>query len=427
MGHLYGVNLVDAVTEIREAAFRMRAAGGASQGGGAGGPPPPNGLVVVAPDADAICASIIIERVLTGEKVLHDIAPVAGYTEVVRKCRAFGPNLRSVVLINCGAGSVLSELLWPEQPTDPAYVADWWSLPDEAHVYVLDVHRPFNHHNVRNVARVTVLDLFALPGEGDDVPRVGDSDAEDELEYGDEEEEDEAEEGEEEADEADEEEGGEDDLHEEERGAGGRATSSSDEREDEEGGGGAGGSPRRGKPAAKRRRLRRAGGDGSEGDDSEGDGGRGEEEAEGGSGEGRADSGPVASPGAASRRSGTSSVAHRRRRRVGGGGGSVGAPSSPKQLRLDEELRAKRRAAAERHRRYYSGNHYGTCAALVAYEIAELVRRTWGRGGPHGSARLHAQRIHWRSSPPPSLPLYHPHCRRWTTGAMTCSGWRWWA
>ena len=180
MGHLYGVALMDAVVEIREAAFRMRA-DGATQGG-AGGQPPPNCLVLVAPDADAICASIIIERVLTGEKVLHDIAPVAGYTEVVRKCRAFGPNLRSVVLVNCGASANLGDLLWPARPADPDYLADWWSLPEEAHVYVLDVHRPFNHHNVRNrEQRVTVLDYFALPGEGDDVPRAGDSDAEDEL------------------------------------------------------------------------------------------------------------------------------------------------------------------------------------------------------------------------------------------------------
>ena len=421
MGHLYGVALMDAVVEIREAAFRMRA-DGATQGG-AGGQPPPNCLVLVAPDADAICASIIIERVLTGEKVLHDIAPVAGYTEVVRKCRAFGPNLRSVVLVNCGASANLGDLLWPARPADPDYLADWWSLPEEAHVYVLDVHRPFNHHNVRNrEQRVTVLDYFALPGEGDDVPRAGDSDAEDELdeeeEEGGESEAEEAEPGEEEEEEA---------AESAEESAHGRA--SSDEREGDEGSRGAGSSPARGQPTQKRRRLRRAGGDASEGDDSEGGG-----EGEGGSDEeARASGAPASSPGVASRRSAASSADRRRRRRAGVGG-AAGAASPPKQQRLDQELRDRRRAAAERYRRYYSGNHYGTCAALVAYELAEQVGgRAGGRAGratSAGHARTPSSPLQSGLTPSP-MPLVScgwcvDACSR-PTGATTCCGWRWWA
>ena len=392
MGHLYGVALMDAVVEIREAAFRMRA-DGATQGG-AGGQPPPNCLVLVAPDADAICASIIIERVLTGEKVLHDIAPVAGYTEVVRKCRAFGPNLRSVVLVNCGASANLGDLLWPARPADPDYLADWWSLPEEAHVYVLDVHRPFNHHNVRNrEQRVTVLDYFALPGEGDDVPRAGDSDAEDELD------EEEEEEGESEAEEA--EPGEEEEEAAESAAESGHGRASSDEREGDEGSRGAGSSPARGQPTQKRRRLRRAGGDASEGDDSEGGG-----EGEGGSDEeARASGAPASSPGVASRRSAASSADRRRRRRAGVGG-TAGAASPPRQQRLDQELRDRRRAAAERYRRYYSGNHYGTCAALVAYELAEQVGgRAGGQGGPRrrGTRARRAARCS-PDSPPPLCP-----------------------
>lgn len=343
MGHLYGERLTDAIDEIKAAAAQQGGGlGGASQQGGSSGVS--NCLVLVAPDADAICASIIIERVLTGEKVLHDVRPVAGYLEVVARCREFGPTLRSVVLINCGAVPDVATMLWPEPPADElGALQEHWSLHPDAHVYVLDAHRPFHHRNVRSEDSVTVLDWRELAGGGDDVPRVGDSECGSALEDSDDDDDDgsEAEEddgdGEEDGDDNDDDGSGDDAEDGDGSGIDGGKKESDGEGAEGEGAGdaegeGAGAQPR------KRRRLRKAGG----GSDSDGD-----DDARS-----RASSAPSS-------------------------GSSATGPRA-KQQRLDDDLRALRRRRAQRHADYYgNGQFHGVPSALVAYELAE--RLSYGR------------------------------------------------
>lgn len=280
-----------------------------------------NCLVLVAPDADAICSSIIIERVLTGEKVLHDVMPVAGYLEVVAKCQGFGESLRSIILVNCGASTDLKGLLWPEFPDDPEAAEVYWSLHKDCHVYVLDSHRPFNHRNVRNEDNVTVLDWRELPEGGDLVPRMGDSDFEDS---------DSEEDDDDEGSEAEEDNGADDD----------------DDGENDSNAGGEDDPTKK-----KRRRLRKAGGGGSDSED-----GLGSQSSSDSSGTDDSDSDGGAARGKGRR----------------GGGVGDGSPRA-KQRRLDETMREQRRMRARRHKEYYNGQFYGVPSSLIAYEVAKQM------------------------------------------------------
>ena len=138
-------------------------------------------LMLVAPDADAICAAQIVKHLLIQSSVDVKIVPVGGYTEVVAQCRNAGAGLRSVIMVNCGGMPDIQSLLWPEYDHDDGDDdfdnPDRWTLPLSAHVFILDCHRPYQHRSVRASDRVTILEYKQIDEQL--VPRVGDSDYED--------------------------------------------------------------------------------------------------------------------------------------------------------------------------------------------------------------------------------------------------------
>ncbi|KAE9032788.1 hypothetical protein PR001_g10440 [Phytophthora rubi] len=156
-------------------------------------------LILVALDVDALCAAEILTRLLRADLLSYSLLAVRGYEDVLqaRETRIRGADgalrgggeLRSVVLLNCGAIVDVAKLL---------------ALPPHVKCYVLDSHRPIHLANIYDEhQQIVVFDDGALaleeyPAFGPDL-EVEDFDEEEEEE---EEEGEEGEEGEEEGEES---------------------------------------------------------------------------------------------------------------------------------------------------------------------------------------------------------------------------------
>jgi hypothetical protein len=68
------------------------------------------------------------------------MTPVAGYTDVEAEIASASPEVRSIVMINCGGIAKLAAL------------AD---VPRGVSIYVVDTHRPLHHTNVRDPKTVS--------------------------------------------------------------------------------------------------------------------------------------------------------------------------------------------------------------------------------------------------------------------------------
>jgi hypothetical protein len=410
-------------------------------------------LVLVAPDADALCAARIVGHLLEQAHVDAKIVPVGGYTEVVAQAKAAGPALRSVIMLNCGSLPDVAALLWKDYPSgnggddegeESIEDEGWVRLPETARVYIIDAHRPYRHRNLRSPHRVVVLDVEETPDGGAGVPRVGDSDVEAEAQSEEERRRDAG------LPSDSEEEGGSDDDDDEEEGSddgddssgsgsddgsssgssdGSRGGSDAGSDADSAGGGDGDGVPGSGKKAKRRRagddkkggkkgddadadaaaaakrrrRLRKAGG-GEDGDDSDGgDAGydRAEDTGVEGDDEGGGDKDDDADAAADDDSDADSAAAARRRKAVRR---NKAAEARAAAAALRTQLRASRHAVVKRYRSYYAGDKYGLPAAFVAYHLAEKVRR---EGGAEMRVKAGQERCGFLGVIQPPPPLLH--------------------
>lgn len=106
-------------------------------------------LLLAYPDVDALCACKILQALFKADDVQHTVVPVSGredlktaftsHAEQVRPspqeervlvCVCVCVQVRCVVLINCGGGVNLVELLQPEEHIN-IYVVDRYGFPEE--------------------------------------------------------------------------------------------------------------------------------------------------------------------------------------------------------------------------------------------------------------------------------------------------------
>ncbi len=135
-------------------------------------------LILVAADVDGLCASRSLTHLLRADQVTYSLVPVQGYSHVAALLRGLGESnndIRTVILVNCGAIVNLGNLL-------P------WDRPDLA-CYVMDSHRPIHLANVYDKERVFVLhdeeeDMVAasLPSDGEDLSGGEESSSDEEEE-----------------------------------------------------------------------------------------------------------------------------------------------------------------------------------------------------------------------------------------------------
>ncbi|PVV04083.1 hypothetical protein BB560_001436 [Smittium megazygosporum] len=93
-------------------------------------------LVLVANDPDALCAARILFSILKHDFITYQMVPVSSYVDVTKCNKQLiepSPDLRTVILINCGATVDLQEFI---------------KLHDKLTVIVVDSHRPFNLYNI---------------------------------------------------------------------------------------------------------------------------------------------------------------------------------------------------------------------------------------------------------------------------------------
>lgn len=139
-------------------------------------------LILVATDVDGLCASRSLTHLLRADQITYSLVPVQGYSHVASLLRGLGESnndIRTVILVNCGAIVNLGNLL-------P------WDRPDLA-CYVIDSHRPIHLANVYDKERVFVLhdeeeDMEAanLPSDGEGLSGGEESSDEEEAEEDDE-------------------------------------------------------------------------------------------------------------------------------------------------------------------------------------------------------------------------------------------------
>ncbi|KAI9272674.1 CDC45 family [Phascolomyces articulosus] len=91
-----------------------------------------NCILFVASDVDAICACKIFQSILKADLIQHKLVPVSGHHDLEKASKtvvADDPELRSIIMINCGA---------------PLEVFELFGQREEVQIYVIDSHRPFN-------------------------------------------------------------------------------------------------------------------------------------------------------------------------------------------------------------------------------------------------------------------------------------------
>ncbi|KAG3110529.1 hypothetical protein PI124_g10379 [Phytophthora idaei] len=139
-------------------------------------------LVLLALDVDALCAAEILTHLLRADMLSYSLLAVRGYEDVLQaretRIRSAdgtlrgGGELRSVIMLNCGAIVDVAKLL---------------ALPTHVKCYVLDSHRPIHLANIYDEhQQIVVFDDGALaldeyPAFGPDL-EVGDFEEEEEEE-----------------------------------------------------------------------------------------------------------------------------------------------------------------------------------------------------------------------------------------------------
>ncbi|CAB1099702.1 unnamed protein product [Ectocarpus sp. CCAP 1310/34] len=119
-------------------------------------------LVFVAPNCDAMCACRILSYMLRADAVSYKIKPVAGYGDISAANEELikgNEDIRSVVLINCGAICNVVDLLSQLSP--------------EAYVYIVDSNRPVHLANVYPKKDRVVVFVDEENGDVDNIPSDG--------------------------------------------------------------------------------------------------------------------------------------------------------------------------------------------------------------------------------------------------------------
>ncbi|CAM9675780.1 unnamed protein product, partial [Ectocarpus sp. 12 AP-2014] len=119
-------------------------------------------LVFVAPNCDAMCACRILSYMLRADAVSYKIKPVAGYGDIAAANEELikgNEDIRSVVMINCGAICNVVDLLSQLSP--------------EAYVYIVDSNRPVHLANVYPKKDRVVVFVDEENGDVDNIPSDG--------------------------------------------------------------------------------------------------------------------------------------------------------------------------------------------------------------------------------------------------------------
>ncbi|CAM9095461.1 unnamed protein product [Ectocarpus fasciculatus] len=119
-------------------------------------------LVFVAPNCDAMCACRILSYMLRADAVSYKIKPVAGYGDISAANEELikgNEDIRSVVMINCGAICNVVDLLSQLSP--------------EAYVYIVDSNRPVHLANVYPKKDRVVVFVDEDNGDVDNIPSDG--------------------------------------------------------------------------------------------------------------------------------------------------------------------------------------------------------------------------------------------------------------
>jgi hypothetical protein len=72
-------------------------------------------LVLVYPDVDSLCACKILQTLFKADNIQYTVVCVPGVAQLKTAFTTHHDKVRSVVLINCGGGAKLIELLQPEE------------------------------------------------------------------------------------------------------------------------------------------------------------------------------------------------------------------------------------------------------------------------------------------------------------------------
>lgn len=122
-------------------------------------------FILVAPDIDALCACHILTYLLRNDFISFTLIPVDGYHAISRlneeKIQQ-NDNLRSIVLINCGAMIPLHKIFFAN------------TSARDIQYYVIDSHRPMHLSNVYDQGQIILFDDEAqaeddLPSDGSDL------------------------------------------------------------------------------------------------------------------------------------------------------------------------------------------------------------------------------------------------------------------
>nr|CCA16133.1 cell division control protein 45 putative [Albugo laibachii Nc14]CCA25094.1 cell division control protein 45 putative [Albugo laibachii Nc14] len=127
-------------------------------------------LILVAMDVDALCASEILTQLLKADFLSFSLVAVHGYDDIQRIGTARfhdedgmareDTDLRSIILINCGAIVDVSSL---------------FQLPMVVKCYILDSHRPIHLSNIYNATKQIIVfedggnSMEAIPEDGSDL------------------------------------------------------------------------------------------------------------------------------------------------------------------------------------------------------------------------------------------------------------------
>jgi cell division control protein 45 len=104
-------------------------------------------LIFVAPNADAMCACRILCSMLRSDVISYKIVPVNGYADLDAANAELitgNEDLRTVIMLNCGARRNMEKVLS--------------GLPANARAYIADAHRPVHLANLYSEEKVWVLD-----------------------------------------------------------------------------------------------------------------------------------------------------------------------------------------------------------------------------------------------------------------------------
>ena len=100
-------------------------------------------LILAAAEPDGVCSAHILTSIFKLESIRYTLQSVKGYTELDAVLKALRPSVRTVFLLNCGAAVNLTSYL--DTLLDVVLI-------------VVDSHRPIHLKNVKEAARILVLD-----------------------------------------------------------------------------------------------------------------------------------------------------------------------------------------------------------------------------------------------------------------------------